>query len=67
MAHDYLDDRVANYRLMQNIRAWWRKRGFVVHVWLEKAKDPTNNTTIYVIRTDIKQNCAHAGTRYATN
>lgn len=65
MAHDYLDDRAANYRLMQNIRTWWRKRGFVVRVWLEKAKDPTNNTTIYVIRTDIKQDCTHAGTRYS--
>lgn len=67
MSHDYLGDRAANYRLMQNIRSWWLKRGFVVRVWLEKAKDPTNNTTIYVIRTDIKQNCAHAGTRYATD
>jgi len=35
--HDYLSDRAANYKLMADIKNWWRKRGYVVRVWLEKA------------------------------
>ena len=53
--HDYLSDRAANYKLMANIRNWWRKRGYNVNVWLEKAVDPTNGTTIWVIRSNIVQ------------
>lgn len=59
MKPDYLEDRAANFKLMQNIRSWWVKRGYPVHVWLEKANDPTNNTIIWVIRTNITQNVEH--------
>lgn len=64
MAHDYLDDRAANFKLMSDIKAWWKKRGVVVHTWLEKATDPTNGTTIWVIRSNIIQDCKHLGSRY---
>jgi hypothetical protein len=53
--HDYLSDRAANYKLMADIRNWWRKRGYEVRVWLEKAVDPTNGTAIWVIRSNIVQ------------
>ena len=53
--HDYLSDRAANYKLMADIKNWWRKRGYTVKVWLEKAVDPTNGTTIWVIRSNIVQ------------
>lgn len=53
--HDYLSDRAANYKLMADIKNWWRKRGYNVKVWLEKAVDPTNGTTIWVIRSNIVQ------------
>lgn len=62
MKHDYLEDRIANVKLMNDIRSWWRKRGHHVKVWLEKAHDPTNGTTIWVIRTNIVQNYANANT-----
>lgn len=65
MAHDYLSDRAANYRLMQNIRDWWKRRGFVVNVWLEKSNSPQDGSVIWVIRTNITQNITHAGTRYS--
>lgn len=55
MKHDYLEDRIANVKLMNDIRSWWQKRGHRVKVWLEKAKDPTNGTNIWVIRTNIVQ------------
>lgn len=64
MKHDYLSDRAANFRLMQQIRDWWKKRGFVVNVWLEKANSPQDGSVIWVIRTNITQNVAHASTRY---
>lgn len=60
MTHDYLSDRAANYKLMSNIRNWWQKRGYLVKVWLEKDKDPTNGTTIIVVRTNIVQKVASA-------
>ncbi len=53
--HDYLSDRAANYKLMADIRNWWRKRGYTVKAWLEKAIDPSNGTNIWVIRTNIVQ------------
>ena len=53
--HDYLSDRAANYKLMADIKNWWRKRGYEVRVRLEKAVDPTNGTTIWVIRSNIVQ------------
>ena len=58
--HDYLSDRAANYKLMADIKNWWRKRGYVVRVWLEKAIDPSNGTVIFVIRTNIVQHTANA-------
>lgn len=64
MAHDYLSDRAANYRLMQQIVSWWKKRGFVVRAWLEKATDPTNGTVIWVIRTNIRQDASNVDPRY---
>lgn len=63
--HDYLDDKAANYRLMQNIREWWRKRGYNVRVWLEKVKDPQGGGNIFVIRTDAVQNVENAKRGYA--
>lgn len=65
--HDYLSDRAANYKLMADIKNWWRKRGYVVKVWLERAVDPTNGTFIHVIRTNIIQNVDNARTRYVTD
>lgn len=56
MQHDYLEDRAANFRLIQLIRTWWARRGYVVKVWMEKSHDPTKGTPIWVIRTNITQN-----------
>ena len=64
MRHDYLSDRAANYRLMQQIVSWWRKRGFVVRAWLEKSTDRSNGTIIWVIRTNIKQDATNVNPRY---
>lgn len=65
--HDYLGDRAANYKLMADIKGWWKKRGHEVKVWLEKGIDPTNGTTIYVIRTNIVQNVNNARIRYVAD
>jgi hypothetical protein len=65
--HDYLADRAANYKLMADIRNWWRKRGYVVKVWLEKAIDPSNGTSIWVIRTNIVQSVSNARSGYSVN
>ncbi len=65
MSHDYLSDRAANYKLMSNIRNWWQKRGYLVKVWVEKDKDPTNGTTMFVIRTNIVQKVSSAESGYA--
>jgi hypothetical protein len=62
--HDYLGDRAANFKLMADIKNWWRKRGYDVRVWLEKAIDPTNGTTIWVIRTNIVQSVSNARSNY---
>lgn len=62
--HDYLSDRAANYKLMADIKNWWRKRGYVVRVWLEKAVDPSNGTSIFVIRTNIVQPVRNARNSY---
>jgi hypothetical protein len=62
--HDYLGDRAANFKLMADIKNWWRKRGYNVRVWLEKAIDPTNGTTIWVIRTNIVQSVSNARSNY---
>ncbi len=64
MPHDYLSDKAANYKLMEDIRSWWRKRGVVVKVWLEKAIDPTTSSTIHVIRTNIVQDCTNLKGHY---
>lgn len=64
--HDYLSDRAANYKLMNDIKSWWRKRGIIVRVWMEKASDPQGGGTIYVIRTNIVQHVSAAeGNNYA--
>lgn len=65
--YDYLADRAANYKLMADIRNWWRKRGYVVKVWLEKAIDPSNGTNIWVIRTNIVQSVSNARSGYSVN
>lgn len=65
--HDYLADRAANYKLMADIRNWWRKRGYVVKVWLEKAIDPSNGTSIWVIRTNIVQSVSNARSGYSVD
>ena len=65
--HDYLADRAANYKLMADIRNWWRKRGYVVKVWLEKAIDPSNVTNIWVIRTNIVQSVSNARSGYSVD
>lgn len=62
--HDYLSDRAANYKLMADIKNWWRKRGYIVRVWLEKAIDPSNGTTIFVIRSNIVQPVRNARNAY---
>jgi hypothetical protein len=62
--HDYLTDRAANYRLIQQIVSWWRKRGFVVRAWLEKSGDPSNGGVIWVIRTNIVQDASNVKPRY---
>ena len=58
--HDYLSDRAANFKLMNDIKAWWRRRGYIVRVWLEKVGDPQGSGAIHVIRTNIVQNVATA-------
>lgn len=65
--HDYLSDKAANYKLMADIKNWWMKRGFMVKVWLERGIDPSNGTSIHVIRTNIVQNVDNARTRYVTD
>jgi hypothetical protein len=65
--HDYLGDRAANYKLMADIKGWWKKRGHTVKVWLEKGTDPSNGTIIHVIRTNIVQNVADARNKYVTD
>ena len=65
--HDYLADRAANYKLMADIRNWWRKRGYVVKVWLEKAIDPSSGTNIWVIRTNIVQPVSNARSGYCVD
>ena len=62
--HDYLSDRAANYKLMADIKSWWRKRGYVVKVWLEKAIDPTSGSQIHVVRTNIMQSVTNARKNY---
>jgi len=62
--HDYLSDRAANYKLMADIKNWWRKRGYIVRVWLEKTIDPSNGTTIFVIRSNIVQPVRNARNSY---
>lgn len=62
--HDYLSDRAANYKLMADIKNWWRKRGYNVNVWLEKAVDPSNGTTIWVIRSNIVQPVSNLRSNY---
>lgn len=58
--HDYLGDRAANYKLMNDIKAWWRKRGCIVRVWMEKASDPQGGGSIHIIRTNIVQHVSTA-------
>ena len=65
--YDYLAERAANYKLMADIRNWWRKRGYVVKVWLEKAIDPSNGTNIWVIRTNIVQSVSNARSGYSVD
>jgi len=65
--YDYLADRAANYKLMADIRNWWRKRGYVVKVWLEKANDPSNGTNIWGIRTNIVQSVSNARSGYSVD
>ncbi len=62
--HDYLSDRAANYKLMSDIKSWWRKRGYVVRVWLEKAIDPMSGSQIHVVRTNIVQSVTNARRSY---
>lgn len=64
--HDYLSDRAANYKLMNDIKNWWQKRGYSVKVWLEKGNSPSNGANIYVIRTDIMQSVNTARSGYVT-
>ena len=49
---------------MADIKNWWRKRGYEVRVWLEKAVDPTNGTTIWVIRSNIVQPVSNLRSNY---
>jgi hypothetical protein len=65
--HDYLEDKAANYRLMQQIREWWKKRGHNVRVWLEKEKDPQGGGSIYVVKTNIQQNVENLRSGYSTD
>lgn len=64
--HDYLSDRAANYKLMNDIKNWWRKRGYSVKVWLERGISPSNGTNIHVIRTNIMQSVDNARNGYVT-
>lgn len=57
---DYLSDKTANFKLMNDIKAWWRRRGVIVRVWLERVGDPQGSGQIYVIRSNIVQNVATA-------
>lgn len=52
---DYLGDRAANMRLINLIQNFWKKRGYKVRAWVEKADDPQGGAYIWVIKTDITQ------------
>ena len=64
---DYLSDKAANYRLMQDIREWWKKRGHNVRVWLAKERDPQGAGYIYVIKTDINQSVENCYSGYSVD
>jgi hypothetical protein len=64
MTHDYLEDRAANFKLMNDIKTWWKKRGHNVHVYLATERDPQGGGNIHVIRTRIPQSVAVAQTGY---
>lgn len=55
MSLDYLTERASNFKLINLIQSYWRKRGYHVKAWIEKAHDPSNGATIYVVRTNIHQ------------
>lgn len=63
---DYLGDRAANFRLINLITTYWRKRGYRVKAWIEKANDPSNGSTIFVVRTDIHQNAGQIDPAFTT-
>lgn len=63
---DYLGDKAANFKLINLITTYWRKRGFRVRAWVEKANDPSNGSTIFVLRTDIKQDMTKIDPTYTT-
>ena len=60
MSHDYLGDRLATLKLVENIRRWWQRHGIVVKVWIEKVPNPQDGRSIYVVRTALQQDLAQA-------
>jgi hypothetical protein len=64
MRLDYLGNRADNLKLINTIKQWWAKRGFIVQAWTEKAVDPTTNSTIWVVRTSIKQDARNIRKNY---
>ena len=58
--HDYLSDRLANLKLMADIRRWWQKRGIIARVTLDKVPNPRDGGSMYVIRTHIPQDVQQA-------
>lgn len=61
---DYLGNRADNMKLINTIKRFWAKQGFTVQAWTEKAIDPTNNTIIWVIRTNITQDATNIRRNY---
>lgn len=63
MPLDYLGERASNHKLINLIVSFWKKRGYSVKAWVEKTTDH-NNSTIYVVRTNIQQSCLNINPRH---
>ena len=65
-SYDYLGDKAANFRLINMITTYWRKRGFHVKAWVERGNDSSNGAAIFVVRTDIRQDVTKIDPTYTT-
>jgi hypothetical protein len=57
---DYMGSKAPNFYLVNRIKEWWLKRGYVVRPRIEKVPNPQGTGSIYVVRLDIPQNVKDA-------